>query len=314
LPRTILGANQQNLDIDAGLLGTGLLQINKAFAGVGVSEFAGGDTLEFTVSCTLPGERDPSLLDTVTLQVADASAPVLSEELGPYLAGTQCDISESDSGHADEAATTVSVTIPWLENQPTGAVTIASLTNRYSAGTIALTKNVQGAQQAIEAVKNAVYQVQVTCELEEPSPGGTIRATVYSGVVKIKAGQTKQLMNAAGDPQALPLGSRCWGEEVDAGAAVRHSVDFDSYERAVEVVRGDPTSLQQLELTATNIFECNEELCPTPTGPGGEDGNGSPETHLANTGSQMWGVASIAGALLLAAASVFMLRKKNVTR
>ncbi|GAB2560706.1 DUF5979 domain-containing protein [Leucobacter ruminantium] len=280
----------------------GSLLINKLLEGEGVKPFAGGDSLVFDVACTLDGET--VFEQEVTLEAAAGATAVLSGTLGPIPASASCTITEIGHGDADGPAAPVTVEIPWNATAWTSGEATASLTNYYSVGTVALTKELAGEQQAISAVADTVFEIRVTCQVEETGPEGVVRSTLYSGPVKIRGGQTKLLVDDADEPRYLPLDARCFGVETDDGGAVKKSIDRDSFENAATVTSGSPDELQQLTITAVNTFECTEALCPKPRGP---------IPGLAATGAQLGGIASIAAALLAAGAILLIRRRREVS-
>ncbi|QIK64301.1 hypothetical protein G7068_14635 [Leucobacter viscericola] len=291
----LLGINESNPNIDAGLLPNGGLQINKLLAGTGVKPFAANESLTFDVACTFGSES--VLQQQVTLE-AHAKASVTSDVLGPLPAFSECKVTETDAGVADAAAVPVSVSVPWdSETQRSGVVT-ASLTNYYSAGTLTLSKKLKGDTEAVNHFSKAVFSVLVTCQVEEKtSDGEALAAQVYSGTVKIKGGQTKMLVQDDGKPQYLPLGAKCFGNEVDNGGADSVSVSATT-SKPVVVTSGSPEQMQQLQITVVNTFKCNAKSCPKS---GGVDTTGSGVglmPGLALTGSQLWGYGLLAAALI----------------
>ena len=279
----VLGRDTHDTTIDAGLLPTGSLQILKSLTGAGAGEFAADDTLTFEVLCTFEGEPvnlhpagdgQPSA-DTplsVELQV-DGADEVLSDVIGPLPAFTSCTVTEVAAGDADDAAAPVTVTVPWdAQAQKSGVVT-ASLTNFYSAGSIQVAKTLEGDQLAVDAAADKVFEILVTCQIEETGPENErLLTTLYSGVVKVKGGQTKYLVDDNDDARVLPLDARCFGEEVNDGGAAKSEVDFDSWDNSAKVTDGTPEELQQLTITAVNTFE-NAALTVSKTvvGPGTGD-------------------------------------------
>ncbi|MBL5972763.1 MAG: hypothetical protein D3X82_03035 [Candidatus Leucobacter sulfamidivorax] len=302
----VLGRDTHDLTIDAGFTPYGGLQIVKQITGAG-GDFAAEDVLEFTVVCEFEGEpvelADPADPDAdpateVTLSVpVNGAAQVLSEVIAGIPAYADCVITETGSGSADETAGPVEVQISWDAAAQRAGVERASLTNFYSAGTVAVSKQLTGDAKAVEYVKNVAFEVLVTCQIEEPGEGDeTIRTTVYSGSVLIKGGQTKMLVTDEGDPRALPLGTRCFGEEVDTGGAAVATVDFDSFEKAAVVTAGSADELQQLSITAVNTFRCTEEICG----------------RLTLTGGQLAGIViGIAGAGIALAGLVMLALKRR---
>lgn len=294
----LLEAGVPDDTIDAGLLAQGSLSINKLLSGVGVLPFAGGDTLAFEVVCTLDDEPWGSGLQIV-IEVPEGATSVAAEVVDGLPALAECTVTEVAAGDsdADLRPAPVTVTIPWDANAP-GTVT-ASLTNYYSAGSIALTKKLEGDAQAIESVKNTAFEILVTCQVMEEE---TV-ATLYSGVVKIKGGQTKMLVDSSGQPRYLPLGARCFGDEVDSGGASKIAIDHDSFENAALVTSGTPEQLQRLQITAVNTFVCTDRLCPKPG-----------EGQLTRTGARLGGYATLAAGLLLVGAALLLIRRRRDRR
>ena len=255
-----LAADTDDLSIDAGLVQhTGGLIINKLLEGVGVEEFAASDELTFNVVCMVDGER--VFEQDVTLQVNGESS-VTSDVLEPIPAGAECTVTETVAGNADPDALPdpVVVTIPWNPSTGESGTVTASLTNYYSAGTIEVSKALAGDDIAVEAAQDRMFEILVTCQVEEVNDAGeTVRSDVYSGVVKIKGGQTKVLVGDNDEPRLLPLGARCFGEETVTGGAAQSEIDFDSWENSVAVTSGTPEDLQALTISAVNTFE-NAEL------------------------------------------------------
>lgn len=255
-----LAADTDDLSIDAGLVQhTGGLVITKLLEGAGVEEFAASDELTFNVVCTVDGET--VFEQDVTLQVNGQSS-VTSDVLEPIPAGAECTVTETAAGNADPDALPepVVVTIPWNPSTGESGTVTASLTNYYSAGTIEVSKALAGDDIAVEAAQDRMFEILVTCQVEEENGAGeTVRSDVYSGVVKIKGGQTKVLVGDNDEPRLLPLGARCFGEETVTGGAAKSEIDFDSWENSVAVTSGTPEDLQALTISAVNTFE-NAEL------------------------------------------------------
>ncbi|QIM19111.1 hypothetical protein G7066_12035 [Leucobacter coleopterorum] len=292
----VLGVSSSDPTIDAGLLPSGGLQINKTLEGAGAAEFAVGDKLVFDVACTFEGEN--VLEQQVTLEV-NGSEAITSDVLGPLPAFASCKVTESAAGHADEAAAPVDVTIPWDPATQQAGVVTASLTNFYSAGTLAVTKKLDGDKAAVDHMSEAVFEILVTCQISEMDAAGKEkRVDVYSGSVKLKGGQTKMLVNDSGDPRYLPLGAKCFGEEVDNGGASKVEISASSFEKGVAVTQGTPNDLQKLNFTVVNTFTCSKEICPDDLSPV-KPNQGEAIPGLPVTGSQFGGAALIALALLL---------------
>lgn len=291
----VLGADEDILTIDAGLLANGSLVIAKSLEGAGVRPFAGGDTLEFEVSCLFEGE---TVREQVSLPVPAGATSVTSDPITGLPALAECTVTETGAGSADESAVPVTVQIPWDSTAGVSGTVTASLTNYYSAGTVALTKQLEGDGQAVEAVRDIAFEVLVTCQIDEAGE----RASLHSGVVKIKGGRVEILADAAGRPIHLPLGARCFAEETDSGGAVRIGIVHDSFENGVEVTSGTPEELQRLTISVVNTFACTEQLCPEPTNliPG-----------IPVTGAALGGIAGLGAALLLSGGVLLLLRRRR---
>ncbi len=294
----LLGRDTHDLTVDAGFLPLGGLQINKALTGVGAGEFAADDTLTFEVVCAFDPQLDgvdpiEVLNELVSLEVEGADA-VTSDILGPLPAFTSCTVTETDSGSADEAAVPVTVTIPWNSTTEASGTAAASLTNFYSAGSVQLTKRLDGDREAMDAAKDKVFEVLITCQVEEENDHAeTVLVDVYSGIVKIKGGQTKYLADESDQPRVLPLGARCFGEEVNTGGATKSVVDFDSFENGVAVTTGTPEDLQVLTIAATNTFK-------------------NPPAALQRTGgAALWNLALLGGGLLLGGVALVLLKRNR---
>lgn len=232
----------------------GGLIITKQLTGAGAGEFGAQDELAFSVVCTL--DRQTVFEQDVTLQVNGQSA-VTSDVLTPIPAGAECTVTETAAGNsdADQRPAPVTVTIPWdPATQASGTVT-ASLTNFYSAGSVEVAKTIGGDKLAVAAAQDRVFEILVTCQIEETtSAGDTVRADVYSGTVRIKGGQTK-FLGDDGKPRLLPLGTKCFAEETETGGAAKVTIDHDSFENGAEVKKGSPENLQRLSISALNTFE-----------------------------------------------------------
>lgn len=258
-PALVLGPNTHDRSIDAGLVASGGLKIFKALEGVGVAPFGADDELTFNVACTFGGVE--VLNREVTLAV-NGGTSVASEVIGNLPALTECVVTETSQGDADSIPAPVTVTVPWNPSTQTTGVVTASLTNYYSAGEISVTKKVVGDKERTDQVKDTEFSILVTCQLTE----GDVVSDVYSGVVKIKGGQTVKVARADGVAVKLPLGTSCFGTETVNGGADTAVIDHDSPATAVVVSSGTPAELQQLSLSATNTFRCTDATCPSQGG------------------------------------------------
>ena len=291
----------------------GTLVITKLLDGVGVVPFAGEDGFVFHVLCTYEGGTVYD--DTVALQ-ANGATSITSDPIGPMPATTSCVITETSAGSADDAATPVTVVIPWDPTTWRGGEVVASLTNYYSAGTITVAKQLEGDAEAVDYMSDAVFEVLVTCQIDESVPGGgEVRATLYSGTVKLKGGQTKMLVDEAGEARVLPIGARCFGAETEDGGADRITIDADSFDNGIAVTAGTPDDLQQLRITVVNEFDCTDEICPPKKEREKEKKKEkkSGNEELEHTGAPAGAMAAgaIGAAALMSAGLLLMLRRRR---
>ncbi|WP_172979714.1 DUF5979 domain-containing protein [Agromyces agglutinans] len=225
---------------------TGALNVLKEVTGPGVPEFSNGPFI-FQVTCTY---EDQTVVDQELVVIGDGTeGPFTSETITGIPVNAVCVVTETFDANADTTPPPVTVTIP--DQQPEGVETVrtAGFVNEFSLGTIELTKEVDGAGADQPWVQEAVFTVQVTCQLDVQ---GTI-VTIYDAPVEVGAGETVTVLREDGDPLKLPYRTHCFGAEIDAAGATSTAIDFDSYENAAIItVEGEP---QHLTLTATNTFD-----------------------------------------------------------
>jgi hypothetical protein len=293
-----LGVDEDRVDIDAGLVQRqGGLVIAKDLSGAGADAATG--PFEFSVECSYNGAT--VFTDTVTLERTGEESTLTSERLGPIPVGASCVVSETVTGGADSAPAPVTVLI--AENDSENTVTVGFL-NEFSAGTIGVSKVLDGTAADDEDVLEKVFTVEVTCQvvrdgLEEP-------LTVYSGALQVQGGETVFALDHAGEAILLPLGAVCFGEETETGGADEAVVDHDSLSNGVAVEAGTPDELQRLLITATNTFDD----AVVPPAPGGADpASPAPAGGLAVTGATVTGTVLLA-IVLLAAGVLLMMRRR----
>ncbi|MFC9560883.1 DUF5979 domain-containing protein [Agromyces sp. NPDC056965] len=225
---------------------TGALDVLKHVAGPGAPDFSEGEYV-FQVVCTYEGE---TVVDQELVVESDGGAgPFRSETISGIPVGAECVVTETDAGNADEPAPPVTVTIADQAEAGVETVVTAGFVNEFSLGTIELTKDVDGEAADAEYVVDAVFTVQVTCQLDVDGQ----LVTLYDGAVEIRAGETVEVVDANGDPVLLPGGTHCFAAETDEGGASTATVDFDSYDNAA-IVEASETA-QLLTITATNTFD-----------------------------------------------------------
>ncbi|MFF0741585.1 DUF5979 domain-containing protein [Streptomyces sp. NPDC004111] len=212
----------------------GSLRVIKHLAGAGV-HFA-DRTLRFRVRCDFNGRKD-AVVRTVT-----ARPPTLTGQVDDIPVGAECTVDEIDQGGADETPPPVGpITIT-----KDGAVTTAAVdfTNTYSVGSLTLRKEIEGAPDTAPYARDYVFRV--TCIREAESPDGDpVVAFVIRKRFTVRAGETLKV------PGELPLGARCWAEEMSDGGATRTDVDHGSHGSAVVVTKDAP----EVSITARNSYE-----------------------------------------------------------
>ncbi|CAM5552295.1 hypothetical protein GCM10010329_26020 [Streptomyces spiroverticillatus] len=213
---------------------TGSLRVLKQVEGPGTA-FA-DRTFRFRVLCSFNGKKD-AVVRTVT-----ARAPSLTGQVDDIPVGAECTVEEIDPAGADETPKPVGpVTVTKGGTTPTVAV---DFTNTFSVGRLTLRKEIEGAPETAPYAK--AYEFRVTCIREAESPDGDpIVAFVIRKRYTVRAGET---LNVPGD---LPIGARCWAEEMSDGGATHTDVDHGSHGSAVVVTKDAP----QVTVTAKNTYE-----------------------------------------------------------
>lgn len=257
----------------------GGLVVAKAVTGFGTPELAQGPFV-FHVSCTFDGTANAFEQD-VTVPAGDGTqtsftSPVVDGiPAGPADDPTTCVVSEVDNGGADRTPAPVEVTIVPGETVTAAFTTVDERANAFSAGTIGLTKVVEGDLADAAWVTDATFRVQVTCQIDlTDATGQSVRATVFSAPVDVKARQTIDAITGPdGQPVKLPVGTHCFGDETATGGATTAKVDHTSFGDGVVVVaQDDPDQPQALVLTATNVFDATSvAVTKKVDGPGAGD-------------------------------------------
>ncbi len=241
---------------------TGGLVVLKEVTGAGAPQLAQGP-FTFHVSCTFNGqpaafESDVTIPKGDGTQTSFTSPPVEGIPAGPPGNETTCVVTETDNGGADATPPPVEVTIVPNEDVTVGLTAANGHDNPFSAGTIGLTKTVEGDLADQTWVTDATFTVAVTCQIDTTDASGNpVRATVYSAPVQISAGETiDPILGPDGQPVLLPVGTHCFGQETATGGATSSSIDHASFDDAVVVAaQEDPQQIQELTLTATNVFD-----------------------------------------------------------
>lgn len=269
-----LAVNTQDIDKDAGLLVTGSLQIKKLLEGKGVESYAVGDKLEFSVSCQLNGVdvnstnfpqfvNLPDLSNPLTFTVQAGQSEWTSEKITNIPVGSICTATETNSGNATGVIDNAQVTIGFDENTASGANEEALITNMYEASDVYVAKKLEG-EGASQQTGN-YFDINITCVLTDEN--NQVTGTVFEGPVSVLGGSTQQVLDINGKPVVVPVGSKCYGEETNWGSANKHEVDYNSLENAIEVLKGQPSDLQKITITATNTFDKKPVKPTKPTTP-----------------------------------------------
>ncbi|MEU8887605.1 DUF5979 domain-containing protein [Streptomyces sp. NPDC048442] len=213
---------------------TGSLRVVKQVRGPGTA-FA-DRTFRFRVLCSFNGRKD-AVVRTVT-----ARAPSLTGQVDGIPVGAECMVEEIDPAGADETPAPVGpVTITEGGGTPTVAV---DFTNTFSLGSLTLRKAIEGAPADAPYAKD--YEFRVTCIREAEGPDGDpVVAFVLRKRFTLEAGETLNV------PGALPIGARCWAEEMSDGGASHTDIDHGSHGSAVVVTKDDP----KVTITAKNSYE-----------------------------------------------------------
>ena len=253
------GATEASVDPEAGILLTddpdaafaitvtntfevGSFKIVKEATGVGAG-IKDSYSFEFGVVCTYRGAE---VLNETAILTGDGTTNLESDQFDDLPVGSECVITETASDGADETPGPVQITI----DRDPETVQLAGFVNEYSAGTIEVTKALDGAAADDTFVKDLVFDVAVTCQVDV---NGTI-VDVYSGVLKVKGGEIVA-PEIDGEPVLVPLGSHCFGAEPVTQGAASATVDYDSYDNAAVVEAGNVDEPQLLTLTAVNTFD-----------------------------------------------------------
>lgn len=223
----------------------GALVILKDVTGAGVPGFSDGP---FTFDVVCDFDDDVAVFSTtVTLDGSTDGSPVTSEPIIGLPIGAVCTVTETDNGGADTTPSPVTVTIA-EGAEPTAATFV----NPFTAGTISVTKTVDGDAADSDYVAGLTYTMLVECVLID----GEETIPVWSGELDVTAGGTTIATTDGTTPVLLPLGTSCWGTETSSGGATSVSVDFDSIDNATAVSAAeDPAVPQALVVGVTNTFE-----------------------------------------------------------
>ncbi|MEV6104417.1 DUF5979 domain-containing protein [Streptomyces sp. NPDC051940] len=229
----------------------GSLVVSKEATGYGAPELAQGP-YEFSVDCSFNGV-DHAVQETIVIPAGDGEqTSFTSDPLTGLPAGAVCTVTETGNGGADTTPPPVTVTIVADETVTAGFT--GDSANPFSAGTIGLTKTLDGEGADQPYATSAVFTIRVVCEKE--AEDGT-RTTVFSRPVRIKGGETiDPVRHPDGDPVKIPVGSHCYGVETGDGGASAVEINADSYENGVVVRRAvNPDQPRYIDIDVVNTFD-----------------------------------------------------------
>ncbi|MGO7983341.1 DUF5979 domain-containing protein, partial [Rhizobium johnstonii] len=134
-------------------------------SGIGFSE---GVDFEYGYTCTYDGETVGS--GDLTITGDGTAGPLESTVVQNLPVGIECAITETDDGGADGDPPTTPTTVV-IPDEAAGVaqVVTAEFENRFTAGTIAVTKELDGNASDLPEIVDATYTVHVTCS---PSKSG----------------------------------------------------------------------------------------------------------------------------------------------
>lgn len=140
---------------------TGSLVIEKDVSGPGSPAFSQGPFV-FDVTCAYQGV-DNIYSTTVTVPGSPDGTPVESEPVTGLAIGAECIVTEVDNGGADIVTPPQTITIG--ENGQANVAFVA-VDNPFSAGGIAIVKQVDGSAATSSYVAGLMYSIDVECAVE----------------------------------------------------------------------------------------------------------------------------------------------------
>ncbi|MET0449614.1 MAG: DUF5979 domain-containing protein, partial [Aeromicrobium sp.] len=206
---------------------SGSLALVKEVAGEGAAELGAGP-FTLHVTCTL-GER--TVWDGDVVLGGDAE---LAATIADIAAGASCDVTEPDPAGANSVVVTGSPAVIG-----DGTTATATVTNTFLAGSLVVTKTVEGAGAPLYG--SGPFEVALACTrpgadgpVDVPVPGGATRALTEDG------GYTATF-------EPLLVGSTCVATETATGGATATDVGGTGASATIDVVQGS----QSLEIVNT---------------------------------------------------------------
>ena len=225
----------------------GSLKITKETAGPGAG-LAERDFV-FTIVCTFNG-LDNEVLNTTRTVTIDGEGSGTSTDVTGIPVGSACSITETGNGGADKSPAAVELVI---DNDPQ-TVQNAGFTNRFSAGTVSVTKELDGPLKDTPFLQSLRFEVLLTCAVAAIDPEDD-PLELYSGIEWIKAGESFSPTGLDDEPILFPLGTRCWAEELSNQGASETLIVNQDFESGVVVTRGETDLPQELSISIVNTFE-----------------------------------------------------------
>jgi large repetitive protein len=223
---------------------SGSLQIVKDLAGVGASVAKG--PYEFSFDCSFNG--NPVTVAPVTLAMKAGATRLTSDPITDLPVRTECTVTETSAGNAVEGAKPVTVAVTSGSDVTPVPVTFV---NKFGAGIVKVTKIGKGPYKKDPVLKKRPVKVNVTCEYTS----GGVATTVVNRSLKVLVGQTATLVDAAGAPLLVPVGSVCWVSELDSLGATEIEIAHGTRATGVTVTTASTASAAALTFTVKNTYK-----------------------------------------------------------
>ena len=225
----------------------GSIRILKSVEGAGAPAFSGGP-FTFDVSCDFDGSTGV-FETTVVLDGSEDGALVVSDPIDGLADGAVCAVTEVDAGGADATAPPVSVTVVGDETAD------AAVANVFSASTVEVTKDLDGDAADYPAVQDLRFSIRAVCERDEEIDGSLERVTWLDATVDVDGSAPVTVLGPDDEPAIVPVGSRCWAEEVDTQGAAAVRIDASDFDSGVLVEASPDGEIGAITLSVTNTFE-----------------------------------------------------------
>ncbi len=217
---------------------TGGVRITKVLTGP-ASQWSQGPFV-FEVACSDPNGVLPPITETVTLGPAQLVGVV-----SPVPTGYECTTTETDTGDSGGSTVTpveAQVIPPYVEGEePPGPVEVSS-TNDFPAGSVSIAKVLAG--DAAGPMAGAEFTIRVRCERDLVGVASPNNVQVFlDETFTLRGGET------ATSDEPLPIGARCWADELDSVGATGISITNDESNKAT-ITDAAP----DLTITATNTY------------------------------------------------------------